>query len=373
MSQKTPYEVLGVKPIATASEIKAAYRRLVLKYHPDTSKEPNAADRFIEITEAYEVLSDPARRKEYDRLREINEQLRAQARTGPKPSAARREPDRAQPKPQSPKPPQAQRPRITFAMELDRLNTYLQRGQLGDAEQLARQILSTDPTQPLPYAVLGDVARARGELKQASKMYAYAAQFDPGNPVYLRKHEQLLDETSPKGTRQQKPGDGPEAVAPAIGVFVAIVAAVYLVLSREPSIFPANSVVSTWTLGLVVMAFLAGVAMGASLASSGYLDRFSAATTTATGRVSPSVAFLTIALVNFWAAAGLYAVIAGLQRSYVLSMSRLMGGVAAVTLILTLGAGLSNRIDPGQVALWSGNLAYLGALCGWMAADSFRP
>ncbi|GLW06727.1 molecular chaperone DnaJ [Microtetraspora sp. NBRC 13810] len=60
------YEVLGVGRKATQDEIQRAYRKLVRVYHPDVNKDPGAEDRFKEITEAYEVLSDPATRRRYD-------------------------------------------------------------------------------------------------------------------------------------------------------------------------------------------------------------------------------------------------------------------------------------------------------------------
>jgi molecular chaperone DnaJ len=60
------YEVLGVARNADAKAIKDAFRQLALKYHPDRNKEPGASDRFKEIAEAYAVLSDPAKRAEYD-------------------------------------------------------------------------------------------------------------------------------------------------------------------------------------------------------------------------------------------------------------------------------------------------------------------
>lgn len=60
------YETLGVEKTATEDEIKKAYRKLALKYHPDRNKESDAEDRFKEIAHAYEILLDPDKRRQYD-------------------------------------------------------------------------------------------------------------------------------------------------------------------------------------------------------------------------------------------------------------------------------------------------------------------
>lgn len=60
------YEVLGVDRAATRDQIKHAYRQMALKYHPDKNKDPGAAAKFRELAEAYVVLSDDTKRKEYD-------------------------------------------------------------------------------------------------------------------------------------------------------------------------------------------------------------------------------------------------------------------------------------------------------------------
>ena len=62
------YETLGVGRNATADEIRRAYRRLARQYHPDVNQSSDAADRFAEMQEAYEVLSDAEKRKAYDRF-----------------------------------------------------------------------------------------------------------------------------------------------------------------------------------------------------------------------------------------------------------------------------------------------------------------
>ena len=68
MEKRDYYEVLGVDKNADDKTIKSAFRKLAKKYHPDVNKEPDAADKFKEAQEAYAVLSDPDKRKQYDQF-----------------------------------------------------------------------------------------------------------------------------------------------------------------------------------------------------------------------------------------------------------------------------------------------------------------
>ncbi len=66
--QRDFYDILGIDRSAGPEDIKKAFRRLAMQYHPDRNKEPGAEERFKEISQAYEVLSDPEKRAAYDRF-----------------------------------------------------------------------------------------------------------------------------------------------------------------------------------------------------------------------------------------------------------------------------------------------------------------
>ena len=65
---KDYYEILGISKTSTAEEIKRAYRKLALQYHPDRNKTKEAEEKFKEVNKAYEVLSDTTKRQQYDQF-----------------------------------------------------------------------------------------------------------------------------------------------------------------------------------------------------------------------------------------------------------------------------------------------------------------
>uniref|UniRef100_A0AAG5D8Z6 DnaJ homolog l(2)tid, mitochondrial n=1 Tax=Anopheles atroparvus TaxID=41427 RepID=A0AAG5D8Z6_ANOAO len=88
LHKKDYYSTLGVTKNASPKEIKKAYYQLAKKYHPDTNKEdPNAGKKFQEVSEAYEVLSDETKRREYDTFGQTSEQMGRNG-TGPSPGGA---------------------------------------------------------------------------------------------------------------------------------------------------------------------------------------------------------------------------------------------------------------------------------------------
>uniref|UniRef100_A0A665TR80 DnaJ homolog subfamily B member 9 n=1 Tax=Echeneis naucrates TaxID=173247 RepID=A0A665TR80_ECHNA len=68
LAKRDYYDILGVPKDATERQIKKAFHKLALKYHPDRNKDPNAEATFRDIAEAYETLSDDKKRKEYDQF-----------------------------------------------------------------------------------------------------------------------------------------------------------------------------------------------------------------------------------------------------------------------------------------------------------------
>ena len=67
-NERDYYKVLGVPRSASQEEIRTKFRRLALEYHPDRNKDPSAEGKFKEINSAYQVLSDPQKRAQYDRF-----------------------------------------------------------------------------------------------------------------------------------------------------------------------------------------------------------------------------------------------------------------------------------------------------------------
>jgi hypothetical protein len=158
-----------------------------------------------------------------------------------------------------------------------------------------------------------------------------------------------------------------------MGVAVCICAFAYVTLSKEKPLFPGLSLISSWTLGLMVMLFLSGVSVGVSLSIGGLLDRFASVSTTSLGKISPAMALGTVAVVNFWAASVLYLLLGLSQKAFNFSTTRLVGAVAGIVCVAAVSAGWSSaKLEWVQVLAWGGNLAYVGAVCGWLVSDSLK-
>jgi len=377
MARPTHYETLGLRPSATEKEIKAAYRKIALNHHPDRNPDPASTRLFMAATEAYEVLVDLEARRGYDQGLS-NENLRASERQAEE-RRGRAAEDRARAAraaSNAPSEPRASAgapnpPGTPLPTQLARLSMLFSRGLYAEAEKLADEILIRFPREHLPYAVKGDLARQRGKLDEAARQYSLAIQMDPRNPTYLKRYEEVLNrfQNFEGGAAKFEPSERITLASLALGI-IGILAAVFIVLSPEKPALHGLGPVASWTVGMVAMLFLTGVAAGACLSVGGGLDRLDAY---AAGRLAPTVALGLVSIVSFPAAALLYVLLGAVQKGFNLSTTRLMSGVAVMVAFLAGGAALSNSgIAPVSVLLWGGNIAYLGSLCGWAVADGVR-
>lgn len=365
---QTCYEDLGLQPDATRQEIRSAYRKLVLKHHPDRSADPASKEIFLRVAHAYEVLADPEARRRYDEHLDFLAR-RAREEAEKRAVAAKLQEEAARAKAERKATPAG----LTVKEEIVRLQALYQKGRHHEAEKLAYALMQVDPRQAVPYAVLADIQRGRGFVNEAGKMYAYAAQMDPSNPVYQRRYEQLLNASQvvTRHGNMRMEAEDKKVVAPMVGGGFAVLGGLYVALSQERAVGTALPLISTWTMGLVTMLFLSGVALGAGLSVGNLLDRFGE-TGGSSGRASPTAILGIVAMVNFWVSAVLYIAVALGLRAFNFSTTRLMLGVAGVTLVLTLASIPAQTIHASQTFLWGGNLVYVGGLVGWMAADALR-
>src|SRR5579862_9461769 len=278
---KTHYETLGIAMEANETEIKAAYRRMVLRYHPDRSKDPNATQIFQGITLAFETLSNPIERNRYD-LSLQDEKRRAERRAEDERRRREEERQRRNREKTASSVSATTRPRTANAdasipSMLTRLSVMFSRQQFADCDRLAREILRRDAHQALPYAVLGDIARARGNLDEAARFYSFALQMQPQNELYLKRYEEILDRAQItggiKGRRLRIEPEERRTFAVLSIVVIVLLACIYIVVSPEKAALSVFTPVSTWTMGMVMALFVCGCSAGAALATGNLIDR----------------------------------------------------------------------------------------------------
>jgi curved DNA-binding protein CbpA len=356
------YRTLGVSETATADEIRSAFRKIARLHHPDVSTAPESHQRFMAAKEAYEVLGDPDRRRDYDLTRGYERQAQANQRRAQEQSSAKAK-RRVQ---------QAAEDRASSA-DLLRMTMLLNSHRFREAEAVARQVLRTEPKSAQAYACLAEAARVRGDLESSARYFAYAAQYAPDNRVYRDKSLEAQEAMA----RRERSSD-PERVAKNApiavggGLFFVLASSLYVVLANEPPAFPSLKPVSAWPLSLLFMLIVAGLAVGVSLSVAGVLDVYEANRGSAVMRVAPATALGAVAIVSFWVAVGFYVLVGVTQQAFNASMSRLMAAVAVALLVFTLSAWQVSGEAATQTFLWGGNVLYVGAAVGWFVADSLK-
>ena len=356
------YSTLGVSEDATADEIRSAFRSIARRHHPDVSSTEFSKERFLEANSAYEVLTDPERKRNYDMARahqrkiDENKSRASRQRTGDARKRVR----------------MAQDDR-SLSAEVLHMTMLLNSHRFKDAESAARVILRKDPKSAPAFAVLAEAALVRGDLDTAARYFAYAAQYDPHNRVYSKKNVEMQEaierkEHSSDPERVQK--NAPVALG--TGVFVTLVGSIYVVLANEPPMFPSFKPISAWPMSLIFMLLIGGLAVGVTMSIGGVLDVFDSNRGSAVMRVPPATALGMVAAISFWAALAFYILVGATQHAFNASLSRLMGAVFASLIVFTFAAWNLSAEAALQTFLWGGNLLYLSAAAGWFVADSLK-
>lgn len=364
------YERLGIRESASVGEIRKAFGKLAKSLHPDVNKEPAAVDQFRQVKEAYDVLSQPDRRRNYDAVLKLEAQLRAKQEA----EQVRVRTESAQSKQAAEQQRQNAEKQQWVAQKerLNRLERVMAQARWNEAETLIGEILSFDGRCAVAYAARADIARMKGEISEAQKNYAYAVQYDTKNEMYQRRYEELIDASRRPGSEQVRDASDLKVGPTLVMVFVVLIGAAYVVMAKEQALFPNVKPVDQLSLGLFVMLFVSGLTIGASLTASNALDSVDTGLGGAIVKIPPPVILGFVAVVNFWIGVGLYVMMGFSQAAFNRSLSRLLGFSGLGLFVFVLAMWTFGGRAAVQTLAWGGNLVYIGAACGWFVADSLR-
>lgn len=373
------YSNLGVAEGASQDEIRTAYRRLARLFHPDRNPSAEAQERFLSIKESYETLSSIDRKAIYDRYRGYATQARSKSES--QKAEARESGDRVRTASyfkdrkaweQEDRLEPSREEFLRGRRKIDEMQKMASRGRWGEAADLASEIIRAGVNEPTAYAVLADAARLKGDYVEAARQYGFAVQFDPNNVLYQDMHVAMMDSGKRKKPQVAREPGGKNISAFVLGLVGIVAGICYTAVAKEAPIASEFGPISTWTLGQIVTMIVSGVAMGASLSTSDLLDHFDLGGGVAGYRIHPGFMVAFVSLINFWLALGIYFLVGMTQKSFHVSVTRLVGIVA----MGVLGFGFA-RFGLGweavwQTTMWAGSILYLAGLIGWYVADGLR-
>lgn len=349
------YETLGIDRTASGDEIKSAYRRIVLNHHPDKSGSAESKRIFLAATDAYTVLNDPNARREYNQLLAKQDERKREEIAFIEQAAARAD---------AREEIIVQRSKSDLADLQNRLSVAFARGQTAMAERLAIELLQSSIRQPMAHAVLGDIARARGDLNEAAKRYAYAAQFEPGNPVYQRRYEELLNGSMMVSGRS---GEflgtfAPSRKALAGGATMAILIAI------SNFFVHSDSVQLVWT----ILYFAAAASLGIGMSCGRWIERSESVLKSATGSFGVAALLMGVTVLNVWAGALVYSLIAFFQEVRIVVLHLILPGLLVLALLFGLAGAINGSFSFGVGTFVLSAPGGLGFLIGWLLGDALR-
>lgn len=365
------YETLGLPIGASAEQIRKRYRELVRRYHPDVNPSPNAKEQFLRIQEAYQVLSDPERKRHYDALLRFRTQEQERARLGGRPSGSSSASSGNVRSTSSNKNLEEARRAILQAER-----AFIQ-GRMSDALHWARQATKLHPRLSKGHEIMGDVYRVQGHYDAALNAYTYALQLDPHNQELQQKFERLACQRhvpTPSPVRSdslpmlQLPAEWRLYLAQSLGwgAIVSLLGMAWGLPGRSIG-WLSGSLLSGWSVNLILYLLMAGFLIGFLMRVSRWVVdlRDALPWRPRQGHLSAGGVLTGLGVLFFPIALLLYALLTLTQGGLSQSATRALSAVA-ITIVLFALLFPYNTLG---TLLMGGNLVFLGTLAGWSLAD----
>ncbi len=378
---KNLYDILDVSSVASESQIKRRYRQLARKYHPDVATNKASAHRaFIQITEAYEILSDPTKRSAYDAelRRELEAVGAASARPVPTNAPRSKTADRNRTKERA---AMYDVPR-SLSDVIDEAQKAIYQKRYGDAEAVLRDALRHFPKAARLHSLLGDAYKAEKMLNAAIKSYSYAVQFDPYDASTERKLNALIGEKIDDMKDQEEvksPFGLGFIIVNVVSWFVALFL-LFLIRSNWGTTFQdalGRELPFAGGLSINVIMLTAGAsaAVGFVVAANGWLGRTSEEILLESGAgkwaIFPTGILAPIISVFWFPIAFIFYCVFGLMQG---SLSRSVLVVFVLVMaVIGIGALLYDPQYKDQVLMFCGNLAFPSMIVGWVLGSSISP
>ncbi len=370
------YSVLGLAQTATQADIRARFRELARKNHPDIDPSPEALERFKRINEANRVLSDANRRKTYDAEQTLA-RLRSQPAKAPSSSGSRatRAPSAAAPPAGAPAPSDAASILVSAAQ------TSFGKLKLHEAEGLCKRALKLDRRCAGAYELLGDIQRAGGRTDEAIAMYSYALQIDRTRREAAAKLNKLTGGgfgpvvQSVSRTASASPRQVAETRRRALMNGLGICGIGYMAFSMQRTPHPVATGYSPigWSGMLVFALVIAGALAGLMLTVNNRAEPLRSALVLPAAKPSRRHGFAALLLglgaVWFYAAVLLYTLVSVMQEA----PSRSIGRAFAATVLVVLLFAAMRQEAARYLALFAGNVVFLAVVAGWALGDTIRP
>lgn len=356
------YEILGLPRNASSAQIKRKYKELVRKYHPDVAKDKKMAHQlFIQITEAYQVLSNTEQRKSYDASLNSFASSSAQSTRSTTTSSS-------------------QSGSYDEAAQLlkDAQWSYIQR-RFNDAARFCKESIRMNPGNAKAYGVLGDIYRAQNKVNGAVNAYSMALQYNPNDREVEKKLTDLIGKriSHDNTLRAAPPSNAKLIVLNMIGwTFVIFLIMLIGVMPGKPIPWLKYYIpqVAGWSWNMVGLMAAASVVAGILLAAGGFIrhpdeELVLQGTAGEWAMVPTGILLLLGSGFFFLGAAAFYMVVGLIQSSISRSVMIVFAGVIGVVLLTAIVFQSAGK----QVLLFGGNVAFLSAMIGWYIGSMFRP